>query len=146
MYMSDQGDYHELARFQDRYKKSVFSYETALYLLDMTDKIPQEIHVSVNAHYKFNQKPEQVIVHYVKTADFGIGIEPVKTRYGNPVKITNAERTICDLIAGRDRIEPEVFGKALRRYARQGDIHLLYLMAKRLGMTDQVHQTMEVLA
>ena len=145
IYMSDQGEYDELALFQAQYKKSVFSYETSLYLLGMTDKIPQEIHVSVDAHYKFNQKPEHVIVHYVKTVDFSVGIESVKTIYGNPVNTTNAERTICDLVAHRDQVEPEVFGKALRRYARQGDLNQLYQMAKTLGMTDRVQQTMEVL-
>ena len=40
IYITKDGDYDEYYFFQHQYKKAIFSYETALYLLGQTDKIP----------------------------------------------------------------------------------------------------------
>ena len=55
VYISREGIYDELFMLQTRFPKIIFSYETALYLLNLTDKIPGNIHLTVNHKYKFNQ-------------------------------------------------------------------------------------------
>jgi predicted transcriptional regulator of viral defense system len=47
IYMSQDGIYDELFIFQTKYPRVIFSYETALYILNLSDKIPAEINVTV---------------------------------------------------------------------------------------------------
>lgn len=61
--MSKDCIYDELFILQTRYPKIVFSYETALSLLNLTDKIPGEIHLTVNHKYSFNQKLKNARVY-----------------------------------------------------------------------------------
>ena len=145
VYATDRGEYDELALFQHRYKKAVFSFETALHLHGLTDKIPQVHHVSVPAHYKFNARPAGIVVHYVKADLLQLGIARVSTIFGNLVTATNPERTICDIIRHKDSIEPEMYGQALRTYAREGDMNRLREMAVVMKMTEKVRTVMEVL-
>lgn len=145
IYINEHGDYDELALFQAQYPKTIFSYETALYLHGMIDKLPQELHVNVPAHYKFNQKPAHVIAHYIDNKKQQAAIMSVETIFGNEVAVTNLARTICDLIRHPDSVEPEVYGKALRHYAKHEDIYKLYQMAKIFNIVSDVHRIMEVL-
>jgi len=55
-------------------KNFYFSYETALQLLNLTDKIPDEINLTVNYNYKFNQKLENVRIHHVNNAILNLGV------------------------------------------------------------------------
>ena len=67
IYISKQGDYDEYYFFQHKFKKTVFSYVTALYLQGLTDKIPQLIEASVPYSYKINNLPNNVKLYYVKS-------------------------------------------------------------------------------
>lgn len=64
--LSDNGVYDDHFILQAKYPKIIFSYETALSLLNLTDKIPEIIEVIVNHHYKFNDKPSNINVNFVK--------------------------------------------------------------------------------
>ena len=57
IYMTEDGIYDELFVLQAKYPKIIYSYETSLQLLNLTDKIPERINVTVNNNYKFNNKP-----------------------------------------------------------------------------------------
>ena len=146
MYLSSAGDYDELYIFQSRYAKTVFSYETALYLLGGTDKILQGMDVTVIYNYKFNRKAPNVRVHYVKEDIWPLGVIERKTMYGNTVKTYSFERTICDMISNRNKVDTETYVSAIRRYAnhQQADLNTLYIIANRMGIVEQVREVMEV--
>ena len=74
IYITKDGDYDEYYFFQHQYKKAIFSYETALYLLGQTDKIPWNIDVTVYNGYKFNEKSNGVNIHYVKKSIYDLGV------------------------------------------------------------------------
>lgn len=146
LYISEDGMYDDYCYFQYRFKKAVFSYETALHLLRATDKIPQEMDVSVYYSYKFNRAPFGVNIHYVNKEIHGLGVVEARTMFNNPVKVYSYERTLCDFISHEDKMDREVYVKLIRSYPKYAkrDIHALYEIATRMGIDKKVKALMEV--
>ena len=147
IYISKDGDCDEHYFFQYKYKRTVFSYETALYLQGLTDKIPQVMEVSVPYSYKINNVPKNVKLYYVKNEIADMGAIEVKTIYQNKVRAYNIERIICDFIQNKSNIDPETYAKTIREYAssKYSDINKLFLYAQEMGITEKVRTTMEVI-
>ncbi len=57
IYRTETGDYDTLLFYQLRYPRIIFSFYTAMQLLGITDYLGDNIDVTVNANYKFNQVP-----------------------------------------------------------------------------------------
>ena len=148
IYLFKNGDYDEFYFFQYRYKKAIFSYETALYLLKVTDKIIQTMDVTVSANYKFNKTIPGISVHYVKKAWLDLGVVEGKTMFGNIVWVYSYERTICDFILHKNEMDIEVYIKLLRSYTsyENKDVHKLYDIATKMGIANEVREIMEVIA
>lgn len=146
IYLSKDGDYDEYYFFQYKYKQAVFSYETALSLQGLTDKIPQVMEVTVPYSYKINEVPDNVELYYVKSEIAAMGVIEVETMYQNKVKVYNIERIICDFIQNKSRIDPEVYVKTIRKYASSeaADINKLFIYAQKMGIIEEVRNTMEV--
>lgn len=144
--MTKDGDYDEYYFFQHQYKKAIFSYETALYLLGQTDKIPWNIDVTVYNGYKFNEKPNGFNVHYVKKPIYDLGVTQKPTMFGNKVKVYSYERTLCDFIAHKEEMDIEVYVKLIRSYSsyEERDVHSLYDIAMKMGIENKVREVMEV--
>lgn len=146
IYLAENGDNDELYFFQYRYKRTVYSYETALFLLGVTDKIIQKIDVTVSRNYKFNEKDNKINVHYVKKEWLDLGKIEAKTMFGNPVMVYSYERTLCDFVLHKEEIEPEVYIQAIRSYAQyeKRDIHLLYHIATEMGIIEKIREIIEI--
>lgn len=146
IYMSKDGIYDELFIFQTRYPKIVFSYETALYLMNLTDKIPYKIHLTVNHKYKFNQKPENAHIYYVSNNILNLGVIEKKTNIGNLVRLYSAERTLCDFIKNKSNMDPEVYINFVKAYPNYSgkDIHKLFYIARQMDIVQEVQEIMEL--
>lgn len=146
IYLSEDGVVDDFYFFQYRYKKAIFSYETALYLLGLTDKIPQIMDVTVNTNYKFNVSRAGVTIHYVKADLLTIGVVETKTILGNLVKVYSYERTLCDFISHKSDMDPEVYVNLIRSYSDYKDknIHNLYEIADKMNVVSEVRDIMEV--
>lgn len=146
IYMSEDGIYDELYILQTRYPKIIFSYETALQLLNLTDKIPDEINLTVNYNYKFNQKPENVRIHHVNNAILNLGVIEKKTNAGNLVKLYSAERTLCDFIKNKSNMDPEVYINFVKAYPKykDRDTHELFNIAQKMDVLQEVQEIMEL--
>jgi len=125
----------------------IFSYVSALDILDETDLIPDYLEVTVYSGYNASHLPENVIVHYVPKDLHKLGVMSTQTKYGNPVRVYDFERIICDLIKNRQNVDAELFSKTMFRYARNenGDMHKLIRYADRVGIKQQVIDIFEVL-
>jgi predicted transcriptional regulator of viral defense system len=145
-YISEEGIYDEYYLFQYRFKKVIFSYETAMHLLGITDKIPQGMDVTVCSSYKFNKVPIGVNIHYVNKEIHDLGVIEARTMFNNPVRIYSYERTLCDFISHKDRMDIEVYVKLIRSYSKYAkkNIHALYEIATRMGINEEVKAIMEV--
>lgn len=143
----DSANYDEMYFFQYRYKKAVFSYESALSLWKMSDKIISVFDVTVPQGYKFNQQPQNAVVHYANKDIFSIGIAETKTPFGNIVRTYSLERTVCDFIRHKEKCDTEVFVKFLQNYAKsqEKDMNALYRYAKAMNIIEEVRSVMEIL-
>lgn len=146
LYITKKANYDEFYFFQYRFKKVIFSYETALFLLGATDKIPDIIDVTIYNNYKFNNKPNKVNIHYVNKKLYDLGIIEIKTIYGNSVKVYSYERILCDFISHKEQMDTETYIKFIRFYSKyeKKDIHKLYEMAKEMNIIETVKDIMEI--
>ena len=129
-------------------KNMCFSHATALYLHNMSDRIPLIYDVTVPYNYSGNLlNNENVSLRYVKDDIFELGMIDVKTINDLTVKCYDLERTLCDIIKDKNRIDKEIYSKALKEYARDKDKNILKLVkyAKKLGIEQEVVELMEVL-
>ncbi len=138
----------EMAGIQARYKGTIFSHETAAYLLDLTDRTPLFYSVTVPAGYNATSlKANGAKVFFVKRDLYLLGTITVKSPHGNDIKTFNLERTICDLLRSRNQIDVQQINVSLKRYVGKKDknIDLLYGYAKQFSIQKMVREYIEVL-
>ena len=112
-----------------RFEQAVFSHETALFFHDLTDREPIEYTVTVKTGCNPSKmKAEGIQVFTIKAGLHDVGLTTAKTPFGHTVPVYDMERTICDLLRSRSRIEIQTFQGALKSYARRKDKNLRALM------------------
>lgn len=97
-------------------KRAIFSFSSALYLYELTDRIPYQMEVTLPSTYNSSHIEEDIIIHKVVEKYYSIGRTIKKTMFGNKVACYDMERTICDLVRFRKKIDVEIFKKALDGY------------------------------
>lgn len=133
---------------QRRCPKIIFSHDTALYLHDMTDQIPLHYDVTVTTGYNATHlRKEGITVYAIKKEFFELGVAKARTPFGNEVFVYDPERTVCDIIRSRSRIEIRSFQEALKEYVRRRDknLHQLTEYAKKLRVDNILRKYLEVL-
>ena len=131
-----------------RCKKAIFSDATALYFYDLSDRNPIIYDIAVPYGYGNNYKNDKnVILHYIKPENLELGLTYIESPFGMKIRVYDKERTICDIIKNRKKMEPEIFVKALQRYSKSKDKNLNKLMryAKKLNIDKKVREYMEIL-
>lgn len=133
--------------FQLRYQATIYSYLSALYLHQLIDVIPKYLEVTVYSGYNANAFSDKVRVHYIKKDLHKLGQICVVTSFGNEVLTYDKERTICDLISNRSKLDVEIFSTALKRYMSSNSKNLtkLYRYAIKMGIEKKVREILEVL-
>lgn len=129
---------------QQRYSNVIFSYNTACYLLNLSDRIPYKLEITTKKH---NNIREDLQIHYVKEERFEIGIIEVESPYGNPIKVYNAERCICDILKNQNEVDIELYNKIIKNYFKQSKRNLMTLeeYAKIFNIKEKFKNIMEVL-
>jgi predicted transcriptional regulator of viral defense system len=103
---------------QRRSEKAVFSHETALFLHDMAERTPFMHSLTIPSNSKLSPVlSEGCKVYYVKPELHGLGRSTVMSKMGNEVVAYDAERTICDILRSRSRIDSQTFAEAMKAYA-----------------------------
>ena len=129
--------------------KSVrFSLNTALYLNNLTDRTPLVYNITLTQGYSGAlQKEDNVIITYVKKELLDLGVEEVLSPFGMKIKVYNSERTICDIIKYKNKMDAEIFAKALNIYVNSNTKNLNRLMeySKIMNIEKKVKRIMEVL-
>ena len=140
-------NYDELYFFQLQNKACIYSYQTALYLHRLTDRLPFSNEVTVKQGYNAWRIKNSVIVHQVKKEWYELGKAEIKTDMGNIVCAYDMERTICDLVRDRKNQDPEIFSKAWNLYIKNDskDIWKLRKYAHNLGISKKIEDILEVI-
>lgn len=129
---------------QKRISNIVFSYNTACYLLEFSDRSPYKLDVTTITGKHIN---DDLNIHYVAKDKYDLGITEIQSPYGNPIKIYNVERCICDILKNPDSVDLEVYNKIINNYFRQRHRNLITLekYAKELNVYEKLQNIMEVL-
>jgi len=131
-----------------RSEKIVFSHDTALFLNGLSDRTPFEHSVTIPSNAVLSPVlQEECNCYYVKPELFQMGLTVRKTTFGNEVRCYDIERTICDLLRSRNRIDEETVISAMKNYATFNGKNLNHLAAyaEKLRVNKILKQYMEVL-
>ena len=129
---------------QKRFSNVIFSYNTACYLLNLSDRTPYELDITTIKDHKIREKAN---VHYIAKDKFDIGIIEIMSPYGNPIKVYNAERCICDLLKNPNSVDIELYNKIINNYFKEKnkDLSLLEEYSKVFNIHKKFNHIMEVL-
>ncbi|MCM1563105.1 MAG: type IV toxin-antitoxin system AbiEi family antitoxin domain-containing protein [Clostridium sp.] len=138
----------EIFNLQNRFKRGVYSHETALFLWDLTDRTPNKYHMTFPMNYNMTKpKEENIRCIQCKKELYDLGISEVSTPGGNIVKAYNVERTLCDLLRPRNHVDIQVVTEAFKHYATgtNKNIPILSEYAKILKVEAKLRSYLEVL-
>jgi predicted transcriptional regulator of viral defense system len=133
---------------QTKYPKLIYSHETALYLHGLSDRTPFEYSASVPSGYKVvGLVADRFKIYYIKKELHELGVETVKSSHGNPIRTYDMERTICDVIRSRRRIDVQILNDALKRFVKlkSVDHSILLDYAKKLKIEAVLKNYLELL-
>ena len=134
-----------------RWPKVIFSHGSALWLLGLSDRIPQAMEITCPQGYNAPALLEEypgTRIRRQAPERYELGAAVVLTPTGTRARAYDAERCICDLLLDRRRGKADVqlFGDALRGYACNGkrDMPKLARYAEALGVAGELRNVMEV--
>ena len=133
---------------QLRYPQIVFSHHDALYFHDLTLMEPLYPTVTVKTGYNpSNMTSQGIMVFTVKSDLHEVGLTTGETNFGHTVRTYDMDRTICDIVRNRSKMDPQVFFDALKFYARSSEKKLTRLShyAQLFHLEKQVRHYLEVL-
>lgn len=147
-YVLSEGLPDELLSLSVRSSNLILSHETALWLHGISDRTPF-FHSVTAPSGKMPSKSIQTEckVYYVKPDLFELGKTEILSPSGNMVTVYNLERTICDCVRSRNRMEKETFLAALKNYVLRKDknLNLLFSYSEKFHISSIMYQYMEVL-
>lgn len=128
--------------------KIIFSHDTALFLNGLSERTPFVHSVTIPNNTRISKViREECTCYYIKPELHQIGAITRNTTLGNEVRCYNAERTICDLLRSRNRLDEETVISAIKNYAASADkdLNLLAVYASQFGVDRELKRYMEVL-
>ena len=131
-----------------RSKKIIFSHDTALFLNGLSDRTPSIHSVTIPSNAKLSKAlSAECICYYVKPDLYHIGKTMIKNSLGYEVRCYNAERTVCDMIRSRNRLDDESVVAAIKNYAnsREKNLNLLAEYAEIFRVQKILKKYLEVL-
>ena len=138
----------DFQQLQLRFKKGIFSLETALFLHDLTDRTPMVYSMTFPENYNLtNAKDAGILASRNKNDFYQLGIETLQSPLGNLIQVYNAEKTLCDCLRPRSGLEAGLVAEAFKKYMLRTNknIPLLSEYSKKLGVEEKVRTYLEVL-
>lgn len=139
----------EYALAQYRCTKGIFSHDTALYFLELSDRTPLILTMTIPSGYntRLLKDKDKYKFFYCKSSLHDMGVTTVETPFGNIVKCYNKERTICDCIKKKDQLDSDIVLSAVKQYVSESgnNYSLLLKYAEELKIRNTVKQYLEVL-
>lgn len=130
----------------ETYKTGIFSHNTALYFYNLTDRTPFELDMTFPNNVRITNY--MINAHYINKERFELGLTTKTLADGTTIRLYNMERTICDIIRDRNKIDSQIFNTALKEYMKRKDkdLNRLYEYAKIFKISKILKMYLEVLA
>ena len=146
IYVTKEGYVDDFFLIEQKFKKGIFSHETALYLLGFSDRAPIKVTMTFEHGRSTTDikaegiRPIMVSKHFLTGKSFVV-------RNGLEIRVYNIERTLVDLLKPRYDTDREQLIPALKRYAAydKKDVNKLFRYAKQFGVEEQIRNYMGVL-
>lgn len=147
IYATDQFIYDEIFIFQIKHPNIVFSYNTALYLLNKTERTPEKIDITTTRNNSLDYCKNVANIHRVNSEIIDLGKIKVKTNTGKEVYSYNLEKTIVDIIANRNVMSIELSNKIIRNCIKEKSFNAnkMFDYAKNMKVYDKVKDYMEAI-
>lgn len=119
------GIYIDSSKIEDTYfvfslelPNVVFSHMTALYFYGLSIKAPNgKYDITVPNNY-FNYKIKNHNVFYVDKNIYELGLTEIETPMGNTIKVYDIERSICDIIRSKTRMDLKLVTSCVKKYIK----------------------------
>lgn len=138
----------EIFNLQNRFKRGIYSHETALFLWNLTDRTPNRYYMTFPINYNLSKpKKENIRCIQCKKTLYDLGIEEVTTPGGNTVRAYSLERTLCDILRAHSHVDIQIVTEAFKHYATNSNknIPILSEYAKILKVEAKLRSYLEVL-
>ncbi len=145
LYVRPDKDINEYYIMGEQYKTGIFSHNTALYFYDLTDRTPFELDMTFPSNVRISN--DMINSHYISKDKIEIGLTKKELEDGTTIRLYDMERTICDIIRDRNKIDSQIFNTALKEYMKRNDknLNLLYEYAKKFNILKILKMYLEVL-
>lgn len=147
------GVYVRFDTFEDKYyilqKKNpsiIYSFNTAMYFHQMTERTPEYMDITVYRGYKL-ESSKDIRIHYVNKKNICLGVIELETTQGFKVNTYDLERITCDLIKCRNTgVDKEQINKFIRKMFLEKQLNTVKLIdyAKKLKCEKKIRNVMEV--
>lgn len=133
--------------FYQKNQRIIYSFLSALFLHGLTDRIPYKMEITLPNNYNSSHIRKDVTIHKVMKKYYSIGRIMIVTIFGNEVACYDMERTICDLVRFRDKIDVEIFRKAIQIYKNheKRDYQKLRHYANIFKISKKINELMDVI-
>jgi predicted transcriptional regulator of viral defense system len=149
IYVLGRENIDEYYEFQQKCPKGIFSYGTSAYFWNLSDRVPNVLNCTVPRGYNTSRLNvnTKVRYHYIPKNLYDIGITETKSPQGASIMLYDRERTICDLVRDRKKVDMQLFSTALNLYfkGREKNIRKLMKYGKEFHITEELEKYMEVL-
>jgi len=145
----------EIFNLQNRFKRGIYSYETALFFQHLiTEEVQTNLSITVPQGFNITRLKNicpNLTAHYVQPERLELGLSYGTSPEGNPIRLYNRERCICDIIKHREQIASDIYVQAVQNYFQPKkntfpkDLRLLQSYAHTYGIENQVYHYMEFL-
>lgn len=129
-------------------KNIIYSHETALYLHGLMEKEPSTTKITVPRNYNANNfRKKGYKIFTVSDELLKLGESTIKTNFGNKVKVYDIDRTICDIIKMKEKMDIQIFQTAIKEYMKNNTKNLNNLMiyAKKMNIEKKVRMYTKIL-
>lgn len=133
---------------QHRFARGIFSHDTVLYLLGLSDAAPESLTMTFPRGYNTSKaKHAGIATKSAPEGCFELGMEALGTPYGNEVCAYEAERSLCDMLRRTATPDVQIFNPSIKAYPSSAErsIPKLQSYAKKLGVTKKMNADLEIL-
>ncbi len=98
--------------------RGVFSHEPALYLHDYSDRLPFKLMLTIpsGSNTRLLKDKNKYQFFYINRSLHSMGKISMKSPLGNNINVYNIERTICDCVRSKDKLDINLVTTAIREY------------------------------
>lgn len=138
----------EYLKYQSSNPNAIYSLETALYFHNLSDRIPIILDMFVQNNYAGSlMKNDNIRLTYINKELLNLGLIEIESPMGQKIKTYDIDKTICDIIKYKSKIDIEIYSNALKKYAKLKNKNITKLMkyAKEMKIEEKIRDIMEVL-